>query len=133
LAWLRQIAEQVGAEVLVSDDALKTVADELGLAHQICRGHVTGNVLDKVAELTIQALENPDPRPPQVPSSPEQMVADLETVQGLIEGHPHDGEKQLAAFFSVIAPLQRHGRERKRLCGIGRDCWSCICGTTGLD
>jgi len=57
VAWLRQIAEQVGAEVLVSDDAdaFKIVADELGLAHQVCRAHVTGNVLDKVAELTTLA------------------------------------------------------------------------------
>jgi len=115
LAWLRQIAEQVGAEVLVSDDAdaLKTVADELGLAHQICRGHVTGNVLDKVAELTIQALESPDPTPPQVPSRPEQLVADLQTVQGLIEGHPHDGEKQLAALYQryCAAPAPREGEK----------------------
>lgn len=115
LAWLRQIAKQVGAEVLVSDDAdaLKTVADELGLAHQICRGHVTGNVLDKVAELTIQALESPDPTPPQVPSGPEQLVADLETVQGLIEGHPHDGEKQLAALYQryCAAPAPREGEK----------------------
>jgi hypothetical protein len=115
LAWLRQIAEQVGAEVLVSDDAdaLKTVADELGLAHQICRGHATGNVLDKVAELTIQALESPDPTPPPVPSRPERLVADLETVQGLIEGHPHDGEKQLAAFYQryCAAPAPREGEK----------------------
>ena len=115
LAWLRQIAEQVGAEVLVSDDAdaLKTVADELGLAHQICRGHATGNVLDKVAELTIQALESPDPTPLPVPSRPERLVADLETVQGLIEGHPHDGEKQLAALYRryCAAPAPRKGEK----------------------
>jgi hypothetical protein len=115
LAWLRRIAEQVGAEVLVSDDAdaLKIVADELGLAHQVCRAHVTGNVLDKVAELTTQALEGPDPAPPQVTISPEQLVADLETVQGLIEGHPHDGEKQLAALYQCycLAPAPREGEK----------------------
>ncbi len=34
LAWLREIVELVGAEVLTTDDvdALKTVADELGLS-----------------------------------------------------------------------------------------------------
>jgi transposase-like protein len=115
LAWLRQIAEQVGAEVLVSDDAdaLKIVADELGLAHQVCRAHVTSNVLDKVAELTTQALERPDPTPPQVTLSPEQLVADLQTVQGLIEGHPHDGEKQLAALYQryCAAPAPREGEK----------------------
>jgi transposase-like protein len=115
LAWLRQIAEQVGAEVLVSDDAdaLKTVADELGLAHQICRGHVTGNVLDKVAELTTQALENPDLAPSQVPLNPERLVTDLATVQELIEGHPHDGEEQLAALYQryCAAPAPREGEK----------------------
>ena len=115
LAWLRQMAEQVGAEVLVSDDAdaLKIVADELGLAHQVCRAHVTGNVLDKVAELTTQALESPSPAPPQVTLSPEQLVVDLETVQALIEGHPHDGEKQLAALYQryCVAPAPREGEK----------------------
>jgi transposase-like protein len=115
LAWLRRIAEAVGAEVLVSDDAdtFKIAADELGLAHQVCRAHVTGNVLDKVAELAIQALEKPDPVPPQVPPSPEQLVADLETVQGLIEAHPHDGEKQLAALYQryCAAPAPREGEK----------------------
>lgn len=115
VAWLRQIAEQVGAEVLVSDDAdaFKIVADELGLAHQVCRAHVTGNVLDKVAELTTQALDGPDPAPPQVTISPEQLVADLETVQALIEGHPHDGEKQLAVLYQCycLAPAPRQGEK----------------------
>jgi transposase-like protein len=115
VAWLRQIAEQVGAEVLVSDDAdaLKIVADELGLAHQVCRAHVTGNVLDKVAELTTQALETPDPTPPPLTLSPDELVTDLETVQALIEGHPHDGEKQLAALYQryCAAPAPREGEK----------------------
>jgi len=65
LAWIRELAEVVGAEVLVSDDAdaLKTVADELGLSHQVCRAHVTKNVLRLVGELCTQALEAPDPVP----------------------------------------------------------------------
>jgi transposase-like protein len=115
VAWLRQIAEQVGAEVLVSDDAdaLKIVADELGLTHQVCRAHVTGNVLDKVAELTTQALESPDPTPPPLTLSPDELVTDLETVQALIEGHPHDGEKQLAALYQryCAAPAPREGEK----------------------
>ncbi len=40
-AVVRGVAEVVGAEVLVSDglDTYKKVADNLGLAHQICRNH----------------------------------------------------------------------------------------------
>ncbi len=51
--WIRALAETVGAEVVVSDDtdAFKTVADELGLDHQICRAHVNRNVHDLIASL----------------------------------------------------------------------------------
>jgi hypothetical protein len=86
VAWLREIADLVGAEVLVSDDAdtFKITADELGLDQQICRPHVTRNVLDKVAELATQALENPDPVPPQMTLSPEQLAVHLESVQCII-------------------------------------------------
>src|SRR6266699_2918525 len=38
-AWIEPIVEQVGAQVLVSDDAdgFKQVADETGLLHQVCK------------------------------------------------------------------------------------------------
>jgi transposase-like protein len=43
--WVAPIAAAVGAQVLVSDDAdtFKTVADELGLAHQVCKSQVQRN------------------------------------------------------------------------------------------
>ena len=46
LQWIRAIAAQIGAEIVVTDDAdaLKTVADELGCQQQICRAHVNRNV-----------------------------------------------------------------------------------------
>jgi len=39
--FIREIAEQVDAEVLISDnfDPYKNIADENGLAHQICQSH----------------------------------------------------------------------------------------------
>jgi len=50
--WLLPMLELVGAEVLTSDDAdgFKEVADEAGVHHQICRRHVTTNVLTFFAE-----------------------------------------------------------------------------------
>jgi len=115
LAWLREIAELVGAEVLVSDDAdaLKTVADELGLAHQVCRAHVTKNTLRLVGELGSQALEAPDPVHRGVIRSLEQFVADLETVQWLVETHPYDGKEQLERLHQLYcqAPAPREGEE----------------------
>jgi hypothetical protein len=43
--WLQPVAEAVGAEILVSDDAdaFKEVADELGVKHQVCKSHVQRN------------------------------------------------------------------------------------------
>lgn len=115
VAWLREIADLVEAEVLVSDDAdtFKIAADELGLDHQVCRPHVSSNVLDKVAELATQALENPDPAPSQMTISPEQLVVDLESIQSIIEGHPHDGQQQLEAFYQryCLAPAPREGEK----------------------
>lgn len=44
-AWFEPIAKRVGAEILVTDDAdgFKTVADEAGLLHQVCKSHVKRN------------------------------------------------------------------------------------------
>ncbi len=43
--WIEPIAKSVGAEVLVTDDAdgFKTVADEVGVQHQVCKAHVLRN------------------------------------------------------------------------------------------
>ena len=105
--------------MLVSDDAdaLKSVAEELGLSHQVCRAHVTHNVLnlsevgDLVAELGTQALEAPDPLPRGVARDWEQFVADLETVQWLVETHPYDGKEQLERLHQLYcqAPAPREG------------------------
>jgi hypothetical protein len=40
--WMEPIAQQVGAQVLITDDAdgFKTVADEIGVQHQVCKSHV---------------------------------------------------------------------------------------------
>lgn len=42
LQWIREIADEIGAEVVVTEDAkaLKHLADELGCQPQICRAPV---------------------------------------------------------------------------------------------
>jgi hypothetical protein len=52
-AWIEPIAASVGAKVLVSDDAdrFKTVADDLGLLHQVCKSHVKRNTEALIDEL----------------------------------------------------------------------------------
>jgi hypothetical protein len=55
-AWIEPIAKSVDAQVLVTDDAdgFKTVADEVGMQHQVCKAHVLRNT--KTLTLRYQPL-----------------------------------------------------------------------------
>ena len=104
--WLRKLAQTLGAEVLVTDDAdgLKNVAEGLGLAQQICRAHVNRNVHDLIGALGTQALEHPQPVPWELNPSGvtrDQFVEDLTTVEGIICGIPGDGQQQLERLGGV--------------------------------
>jgi hypothetical protein len=107
---IREIAEEIGAEILVTDDAaaLKTVADELGCQQQICRAHVNRNVHDLVAALGSKALEHPDRVPPELPGlTVEQFLEDLQDLEWIIKSIPHDGQNQLdklAAGYQMAPP-----------------------------
>ena len=113
--WIRDLARTLGAEVLVTDDAdgLKTVADHLGLKHQICRAHVNRNVHDLIAQLGTRALEHPDPVPWELAGvSVDQFREDLDTVEWVIKSLPADGQAQLLAlaarYQGAPPPTQGH-------------------------
>lgn len=110
-------ARLVGAEILVTDDAdgLKSVADELGLQHQICRAHVNRNVHDLITALGTQALEHPDPVPWELRSSDvslDQFLEDLQTAEWVLTALPADGQQQLeellARYQGAPPPSQGH-------------------------
>ena len=73
--FLTQLKAEYGMEVLVSDDqdSYRTLTDELGVAHSICRAHVNRNVA--------------------------RIVAELEYLQELIALRLHDGAAQLNGFL----------------------------------
>jgi transposase-like protein len=99
--WLKNLAHVLGAEILVTDDAdgLKTVADHLGLKHQICRAHVNRNVHDLIAALGTRALEHPAPVPWELPGmTVDQFLEDLDTVEWLVKSMPSSGQAQLQAL-----------------------------------
>ena len=100
-AFLTQLQAEYGMEVLVSDDqdSYKTLADELGVDHSICRAHVNRNVARIVAELAEEALRGSSPPPPGVQSDFEQVLDDLEYLQQLIALRPADGAAQLGSFL----------------------------------
>jgi len=110
LQWIREIAEEIGAEIIVTDDAdaLKTVADELGCEHQICRAHVNRNVHDLIGALGTKALEHPDRVPWEMPGmTVEQFLEDLQDLEWIIKSIPHDGQQQLdqlAARYQLAPP-----------------------------
>ena len=115
LEVVRAVAEQVEAEVLVSDDldSYKSVANALDLEHQICRTHVKRNV-DDLADALRAQLQTGEAVPDGVDSSPERLLGDVEFLQQLVRVRPADGEEQLAQMYAryqaVPAPKagQRH-------------------------
>ena len=84
--WMEPIAKSVGAEVLVSDDAdgFKTVADELGLQHQVCKSHVKRNTQDLVDELCPKVAQDADGSLTACGVDPAQAEADLKRLGELI-------------------------------------------------
>jgi len=109
---VEQVAKQVAAEVLVSDDldVYKGVADEVGLDHQICRGHVKRNV-DALAESMIDQLNKHEPLPEGVESSTECLEQDLADIQNLVRERPPDAPEKLETMYHryKAAPVPHKG------------------------
>jgi transposase-like protein len=116
LQWIRAIAAEIGAEVLVTDDAdaLKTVSEALDLPQQICRAHVNRNVHDLVGQLGTKALEHPDRVPGEMSGmTVEQFVEDLGDLEWIIKGVPSNGPQQLetlAARYQPAPPPPQDGK-----------------------
>lgn len=104
--WLLPLLELVGAEVLTTDDAdgFKEVADEAGVRHQICRRHVTNNVLAFIAEVAKQVWQGPPPVLEELTVSPDQLLVDLELLEWIMLGHPGHGAKLLGEMYLRYAP-----------------------------
>ncbi|TAH51633.1 MAG: hypothetical protein EYC68_09725 [Chloroflexota bacterium] len=120
--WLKDLARVLGAEILVTDELI-TVADHLGLQHQICRAHVNRNVHDLVAVLGTKALEHPDPVPWELSNlTIDQFLEDLDTVEWIIKSMPAHGK--LNCKHSPHATKVRHHpvSVSARRCGIACAC-----------
>ena len=100
LAVVRAVAQQVDAEVLVSDDldTYKHVADELGMEHQVCRNHVKRNV-DEAAERIREQAKPADAPPAGVDAAAERLQTDLERLQALVRQRPPDAPAQLEVLY----------------------------------
>jgi len=114
LEVVRDIAEEVEAEVIISDDldAYKNVADALGLDHQICRSHVKRNVDDLAVSISNQLGRLKEPVPRGVRSSPERLRADLDVLQNLVRERPSDAPQMLKSLYHryKAAPAAKKGQ-----------------------
>jgi transposase-like protein len=109
---VEEVAGQVCAEVLVSDDldTYKSVADEAGLDHQICRSHVRRNVDDWAPSVLAQLKKN-EPLPQGVDSSTERLPEDVQTIQELVRKRPPDAPDKLEEMYYryMAAPVPKKG------------------------
>jgi transposase-like protein len=103
--WLDPLLKLVGAEVLITDDqdAFKTIADEASVSHQICRQHVTRNVLDFVAQTAERVLASPPPVPAGLDLTPEQLLDDLDMLEWIMLGQPETAPQILAGLYERYA------------------------------
>jgi len=95
--WIDPIAASVGAQVLVSDDAdgFKTVADELGLLHQVCKSHVKRNTEALIDELRPLVATDSDGSLKAIGVEPAQAVADIVRLGELISSRQPEQGKEL--------------------------------------
>jgi len=113
--WLAPIAETVGAEILVTDDAdaLKTVADNLGREHQVCKSHVTRNTESLIESLGPAAATDADGSLAAIGVTPEQAQADLERLGALvISRRPEDVGELEALHYRYLAASPPGAGER---------------------
>jgi transposase-like protein len=112
--WLKPMIELIGARVLITDDAdaLKTAADHAGVHHQICRRHVTPNLLAFVAQAADKVLKNPPAVPQGLTISVDQFLEDLMLLEWIMLGHPGHGERLLEQLYTryAAAPAPKKGR-----------------------
>jgi transposase-like protein len=113
--WMEPIATSVGAQVLVSDDAdgFKTVADELGLGHQVCKSHVKRNTEELIQELRPQVATDADGSLVACGVSPAQAEADLVRLGELIVSRqPKEAPEleQMHRRYLQAAPPSKGGR-----------------------
>jgi hypothetical protein len=105
-AWVEPIAETVGAQVLVTDDAdaFKQAADQIGLDQQVCKSHVVRNTEELILTLT-QALEmHPaDASLAELQVEPTQALADLQRLGELIHSRQPDEDHELLALYNRYA------------------------------
>jgi len=98
--WIEPIATSVGAQVLVTDDAdgFKTVADEVGVQHQVCKAHVLRNTEALIEKHQPLVAKDADGSLGAIGVSPEQAAADLERLGEPVKSREREQAAELEAL-----------------------------------
>jgi transposase IS66 family protein len=98
--WIEPIANSVGATVLVTDDAdgFKTVADEVGVQHQVCKAHVLRNTETLIERYQPLVANDSDGSLKAIGVSPQQAAADLKRLGELVKSRQREQAPELEAM-----------------------------------
>jgi hypothetical protein len=107
--WLEPILEAVHGRLLVSDDAdaFKTVSNNLGVDHQVCKGHVKRNTENLIETLESQVESDEDGSLAAIGVLPEQALKDLKRLGELILSRQPEEESELETMhhrYTAAAP-----------------------------
>jgi transposase-like protein len=113
--WLEPIVKAVDAELLVSDDAdaFKTVAKDLDLAHQVCKGHVKRNTEKFIDDLEPKVGSDEDGSLATIGVTPEQALQDLGLLGELILSRQPEEEDTLEELHHRYTGADPPGRGEK--------------------
>jgi transposase-like protein len=112
--WLEPYVEELGVEVLVSDDndSYGVAAAELGLSHQLCIAHVRKYVAKRASSILEQAEKEYDEKDKKL----RKLSEDLKALKGLLKELPEEGGKRIGRLhreYLWAAPPTRKGQEAK--------------------
>ncbi|MEJ2738092.1 MAG: hypothetical protein P8189_31805, partial [Anaerolineae bacterium] len=113
--WLEPVVKAVGAELLVTDDAdaLKAVADELGLEHQVCKSHVKRNTDMLIENMAPLAEADRDGSLAEIGVTPKEAVEDLNRLGELIRSRQPEDEDELGEMHRRYIPAAPPGSGEK--------------------
>ncbi len=101
--------------MLVTDDAdgLKTVADEVGVQHQICKAHVLRNTDALIERYQPLVARDADGSLQAIGVSPEQAAADLARLGELVKSRQREQGTELQSMLQHYLPASSpHEGER---------------------
>jgi transposase-like protein len=114
--WLEPYAEELGAQILVSDDndSYSVAAAELSLSHQLCIAHVRKYVKRRAESI----LEQAEVEWGKEDEKYKKLEEELKRLKRLLEELPEEGGKQIGrmhrGYLWAQPPRKQEGEARKK-------------------